>query len=98
MKTEKTIDLEITTEGGVRMLHDDAFDLAEFGSPETFCVFRASHVEWEAGGWYVDSAATGKRLKSGCATREEALAWEKNYYSPGSEGWPEIELQQAACR
>lgn len=87
----KTIALQITATGGVQMLHDDEVDLAEFGAAEDFCVFRASNVEWEAGGWYVESAKTGARLASSFETRQAALDWEKAHYSPGGEGWPEIE-------
>ena len=41
-------------------------------------------------GWYVQSARTGRLLKSGFATRAAALSWEKTYYSPGGPGWAEL--------
>jgi len=82
------VKLQITSQGGIQMLHDDQVDLSEFGSVK---VFRASHVEWEPEGWYVDSAKTGRRLASGFKTRQEALTWEKSHYSPGGDGWDEIE-------
>jgi hypothetical protein len=96
MTTEstKTIELEITVSGGIRMLHDDEFDMTEFGSREAISMCRASHVEWEPSGWYIDSAATGKRIASGFASRGAALAWERKYYGVGGEGWPEIERRK----
>ena len=87
------ISLEITKSGGIRMLHDDAVDLSEFGEVE---VRRASHVEWSDGvpgvprGWYVQSAKTGKILAGGFTIRRVALEWEKWYYSPGGLGWAEL--------
>jgi hypothetical protein len=83
------IKLEVMANGGVRMLHDDAVDLKQFGDVE---VVRASHVEYdnEKKGWYVQSAKTLKMLKEGIASRADALAWEKVYYSPGGEGWNEL--------
>lgn len=82
------IKLEITARGGVRMLHDDAVDLRELGSPR---VSRASHVEYDntRGLWTVRSART-KRLLFRAKTRAAALSWEKNHYSPGGKGWPEL--------
>lgn len=97
------IQLEVTRDGGIRMLHDDVIDLAELGRPK---VVRASHVEFHDGdvssselprggrglrvGWYVQSAKTLVVLKSGMKTRQEALAWEKKYYSPRGKGWTEL--------
>lgn len=80
--------LEITPEGGIAMLHDDAVDLSQFGLLE---VARASHVEFAevTQEWYVESAKTGEKL-FWAKTRAEALAWEKAYYSPGGEGWAEL--------
>lgn len=98
----KEIKLQITPKGGIQMLHDDAVDLSQFGKIE---VTRASHVEFFDGqvssdefkrfegmavGWYVQSAKTLDVLKSGCSTRAEALAWEKEWYSPGGGGWSEL--------
>lgn len=81
--------MQITAQGGIQMLQDDAVDLTEFGSVE---VTRASHVEFcnQEQGWYVESAKTGQRLVSGFKTRGEAIAWEKNYYSPSGAGWAEL--------
>lgn len=95
------ISLQITAAGGIRMLHDDHVDLSEFGEIK---VSRASHVEFSDGnhtsdngyangipkGWYVQSAATLDILKDGLTTRAEALAWEKQHYSPGGAGWAEL--------
>jgi len=83
------IKLEVMANGGVRMLHDDAVDLKQFGDVE---VVRASHVEYNnaTGFWYVQSAKTLKMLKEDLPSRAEALAWEKVYYSPGGEGWNEL--------
>lgn len=89
------ISLQITAEGGIAMLHDDALDLCEFGEVE---VTRASNVEFNnksgngivAQAWYVESCKTGTILKDGFLTRAEALAWEKAYYSPSGKGWAEL--------
>lgn len=81
--------MQITAQGGVQMLHDDAVDLTELGSVE---MIRASHVEFdnEKQVWFVQSAKTMKILADGFKTRAEALTWEKNYYSPGGDGWSEL--------
>ena len=85
----KSIDLQITKQGGVLMLQDDQVDLREFGQIE---VTRASHVEFnnETQCWYVQSAKSLEILRSDFKTREEALSWEKLYYSPDGQGWGEI--------
>ena len=79
----------ITKNGGIEMLHDDALNLADFGTVETQ---RASHVEFcnIKQKWYVQSAATLKILNF-FDTRTEALAWEKRYYSPDGDGWFELQ-------
>ena len=41
-------------------------------------------------GWYVQSAVTLRLLADGFDTRAEALAWEKEYYSPSGKGWTEL--------
>lgn len=83
------ISLEITAQGGVRMLQDDAVDLRELGKVK---VKRASHVEFsnKTQLWYVQSAKTKKMLKADFKTRAAALAWEKTYYSPSGKGWAEL--------
>lgn len=83
------IKLEITSKGGIQMLHDDAVDLSEFGKVK---VKRASHVEYSntKQRWYVQSAKTRKMLRDDFNTRAEALAWEKQYYSPDGKGWNEL--------
>lgn len=88
-KKEPMISLQITPEGGIQMLQDDAIDLTQFGQVE---VSRASHVEFcnREQGWYIESAKTGERLASGFKTRGEAITWEKNYYSPSGAGWAEL--------
>lgn len=88
-KNEPMISMQITPQGGVQMLQDDAVDLTQFGTVQ---VERASHVEFcnQDQGWYVESAKTGKRLASGFKTRGEAITWEKNYYSPSGAGWAEL--------
>lgn len=89
-----SIKLQITSAGGIAMLHDDAIDLREFGKPE---ISRASHVEPDSSGlWYVQSAKTGEIIKSGFDTRAEALAFEKEYYSPGGQGWAELNNKETA--
>lgn len=82
------IAIQITPEGGIQMLHDDAVDLSEFGQ---VMVGRASHVEYCNMNqlWYVASAKTGKIL-FWAPTRAEALAREKKHYSPGCKGWEEL--------
>jgi len=85
---KKQIKLEITAQGGIALLHDDEFKIKEFGKVS---INRASHVEADENGeWYVQSAKTGEMLRTGFDTRAEALAWEKQYYSPGGEGWHEL--------
>lgn len=75
------------------MLQDDAVDLRPFGHVE---VSRASHVEFsnEKQAWYVESARTGKILKDDFNSRAEAIAWEKEYYSPTGDGWAELTEEQ----
>ena len=72
------------------MLQDDQVDLRPFGKVK---IFRASHVEFseEKQHWYVQSAKTMKILRDDFSTRAEAIAWEKEYYSPDGDGWHEIE-------
>lgn len=83
------IRMQITKAGGIQMLHDDAVDLSTLGQVE---VTRASHVEFDNGKqrWFVQSAKTLEILRDDFLTREEALAWEKLYYSPGGKGWAEL--------
>ena len=95
------IAVQITAHGGLAMLHDDAVDLSEFGNVR---VSRASHVEYSTGewvrvsgcpvlaprGWFVMSARRMEVIASGFKTRAEALAFEKQHYSPGGAGWPEL--------
>lgn len=80
------IQLELTPDGGIAMLHSDDVDLREFGKPQ---IKRASHVEPCGDGWGVWSAKTGKLLDV-FPTRKEALEWESHYYSPTGEGWAEL--------
>lgn len=70
------------------MLHDDVASLETLGKVE---VSRASHVEYDNARqkWYVQSAKTMVVLGH-FDTREAALAWEKDFYSPGSSGWDEL--------
>ncbi len=79
----------ITKIGGIQMLHDDEAELEKLGKVETT---RASHVEFcnERQKWYVLSAQT-LRMLGYFDTRKEALAWEKEYYSPSGEGWEELQ-------
>jgi hypothetical protein len=85
----KQVTLEITEAGGIQMLHDDAVNLAELGKIE---VQRASHVEFDnaKGKWFVQSAKTLVVLRDDFDTREIALEWEKEHYSPGGAGWAEL--------
>ena len=86
---DKVIQLAITPNGGVEMLWDDALDVKQFGDVK---VERASHVEFDntKSKWYVQSAKTLKVLRDDFDSRDEALAWEKQYYSPTGEGWKEL--------
>ena len=82
------ISLELTADGGIRMLHSDEVDLRPFGEIQ---VTRASHVEFNnhTGQWFVTSAKTGQLLNA-FDTRAAALAWESEYYSPSGDGWAEL--------
>lgn len=82
------IELQITPEGGIRMLADDAVDLRPFGRVD---VQRASHVEFSESeqAWFVQSAKSGQVLASGFESRGAALAWEKDYFGPSGQGWAE---------
>ena len=84
----ETIKLEIT-DNAIQMLHSDALDFSEFGE---VTIVRASNVEFnnETKAWEVTSARTDKLLKGGFHSREEALKWEKEYYSPDGAGWVEL--------
>ena len=83
------INLQITTQGGIQMLQDDRVDLREFGRVD---MSRASHVEFsnQKQKWFVQSARTLEILRDDFDSREEALAWEKEFYSPGGAGWNEL--------
>ena len=80
--------IQITKYGGVQMLHDDTAELEKLGNVTTK---RASHVEYDNKKqlWYVQSAKTLKKLCYS-TTREGALLWEKEYYSPSGNGWGEL--------
>lgn len=84
------MDIEILEDGSIKMLHNDAMPVEQLGKVETH---RVSNVEWDndGGGWFVQSAKTGKYLALGFKTRGEALAWEKKYFSPTGEGWKELQ-------
>lgn len=71
------------------MLHDDAVNLKKLGTIE---MKRASHIEFnhDSQKWFVASALTKRVLKDDFETRAEALSWEKDWYSPGGNGWGEI--------
>lgn len=87
------------------MLHDDAVDLSQLGqisverashvefadgNTEDFATHEDGVVRFFARGWYVQSAKTMVVLKDGFQTRAEALAWEKQHYSPSGAGWAEL--------
>ncbi len=80
--------LEVTPDGNIRCLYTDEIDLPQLGRLQ---VSRASHIEYDnrLHKWTVTSAKTGKRLHSSM-TRESALEWERQYYSPGERGWSEL--------
>ena len=80
--------IQITKIGGIQMLHDDTAELETMGKVQ---VKRASHVEYDnkRNLWYVKSAKTLKILCY-AQTREGALQWEKEYYSPSGNGWGEL--------
>jgi len=88
------IALQITAQGGVLMLHDDVADLAQLGPVE---IIRASHVEFSNAiqRWIVVSAKTLDVLRADFLTRAEALAWEKQFYSPSGEGWKELTEEES---
>ena len=88
------ISLQIDAQGGVAMLQDDALDLRELGTVE---ITRASHVEFDNAKqlWFVQSAKTLKFLYW-AKTRIEALAWEKEWYSPDGAGWTELTQEVAS--
>ena len=85
-----SINIRIGASSSIAMLHNDAVDLSEFGTPT---ITRASHVEFDNKTqlWFVQSAKTGVVLKDDFTTRSEALEWESNYYSPSGAGWSELE-------
>ena len=85
----EVIKISIPKDARPCMLWNDKVNLAQFGPVE---VKRASRIEFNnaTGYWFVESAKTGKVLKADFLLREEALAWEKVYYSPGGKGWPEL--------
>lgn len=87
------ISLQIGADGSMAMLQDDALDLRQFGEVE---ITRASHVEFDNARqlWYVQSAKTLTYLHY-AKTRAEALAWEKDYYSPSGLGWAELTQEVA---
>jgi hypothetical protein len=70
--------LLVKTSGDVRCLHTDAIDLRKLGRLE---VERASNVEFndKAQSWEV-SLPDGTLLQGGFARRDEALAWEREYF------------------
>lgn len=87
------VELQITAQGGIQMLHSDAVNLADFGPGVE--IRRASHVEPYTTGsgqvrWMVVSAKTDRLLQPGFETREAALTWEKSHYSPTGPGWSEL--------
>ncbi len=88
------ISLQIGADGSVAMLQDDDLDLRQFGEVE---ITRASHVEFDNAKqlWFVQSAKTLKFLYW-AKTRIEALAWEKEWYSPNGYGWKELTQEVAS--
>lgn len=83
------VELQITKQGGVLMLHSDYVDLTDLGKP---MIKRASNIEFDNSKqrWFVQSAASGKILRDDFMTRNEALQWEAHYYSPSGDGWKEF--------
>jgi len=84
----KNMQILITKNGGIQMLHDDIAELETLGKVETT---RASHVEYDNNKqkWYVQSAKT-LNILGYFNNRAEALEWEKKYYSPDGGGWCEL--------
>jgi hypothetical protein len=98
------VQLEITPDGRILGLWNDALNLAQLGH----CVVRrASYVEFDARRqcWCVREARPSTRLARmlqrllgrplGCLlhaapTREQALRWEAQYFSPGGPGWKRL--------
>ena len=81
--------LEILPNGNVRSLYSNKIDLSKLGCQT---IRRASHVEFnnESRMWQVRSAKTMKLLFATQGTREDALEWETDYYSPEGKGWKEL--------
>ncbi len=80
--------LEVTTDGNIRCLYSDEIDLSQLGRLN---ISRASQIEFDnyLRKWTVTSSKTSKRLHS-ARSREEALEWEAQYYSPMGGGWSEL--------
>jgi hypothetical protein len=96
--------IEIDKDGTIRYLHDDTLDLSELGKRKVRRASHVEFNN-NTGKWYVQSAKpcglmghikylfgipAGKMLREDFTTREAALAWEKEYYSPDGEGWEEL--------
>lgn len=74
--------LVIDRDGTATALYRD--ELLALG--DVVSISRASHVEWEPGGWYVELSGdprngehAGKRIGEGFPTRSEALVFEVSW-------------------
>lgn len=81
--------IEILPNGNVRSLYSDKIDLTKLGKAT---IHRASHVEFnnKRKMWEVRSAKTKVLLFATQDTREDALEFEAEYYSPTGAGWKEL--------
>jgi hypothetical protein len=72
--TDKTMQLVVEPDGGVRCVYDEVLDLAALGSP---VITRASHVEPDQQGrWSADLSPVDGPVLGPFPTRSEALAAE----------------------
>jgi hypothetical protein len=85
MKNLKTIkekiEIILTNDCSLKMLHNDKFNCNDFGNK--IKVKRASNIEFNniLQCWEIKSAKTKKIIKSNFKTRNQALDYEKKYFS-----------------
>ena len=69
--------LEVDTEGIVRFVWDDS--LAEMMREGTGKIERASYIEPDGAGWFVDLSPVGGPVRRGFSLRCEAIAFELDW-------------------
>ena len=81
--------LEILPSGNVRSLYSNKINLSKLGKAT---IRRASHVEFnnKSRMWEVRSAKTKALIFATQGSREDALEFEVEYYSPTGSGWKEL--------